>query len=140
MGKYIICYQSYSGNTMELAELIQEELKEVGINADLHRIGTSPLPQLESYDFLFIGTSTWGKGESPEEIKVFARNTNYKPKKVAVFGTGDTQFGGDDLFCYAAVRLSNFYKSQYPVLKIEQSPEGQEGSVKKWIQEVLKNE
>lgn len=55
-----------------------------------------------------------------------------------MFGTGETQFGGDELFCLAAVKLARFYDSKWQPLKIEQSPRGsQETRVKEWVEGVL---
>lgn len=136
----LIAYCSYSGNTKEVAELLKESLLENDVVADIHRIGADPLMNPEHYDLILIGTFTWGKGKVPDEVKDFVLQIGYKPDHVAVFGTGDTQFGGDELFCHAAVKLAQFYKSRWEVLKIEQSPRGaQEKKVKTWIEEVLKD-
>lgn len=63
-------------------------------------------------------------------MKDFIWEIGYKPENVAVFGTGDTQFGGDELFCKAVDKLVQFYNSKWPGLKIEQSP----GDIrKKWF-------
>jgi flavodoxin I len=57
---------------------------------------------------------------------------------VFIFGTGDTQFGGDTLFCKAANKLAKFYASPFPLLKIEQSPRGpQEKIVMRWTEGVV---
>lgn len=64
----------------------------------------------------------------------------YKPGNMVIFGTGDTQFGGDDLFCRAADKLARFYESSFPVLKVEQSPRGsQENKIEQWLEGVLDN-
>lgn len=136
----LVAYLSYSGNTKEVAELIKENLLENDVVADIHRIGTDPPINPENYDLILIGTFTWGKGETPDEVKDFVLEIGCKPDHIAVFGTGDTQFGGDDLFCNAAVKLARFYRSKWDVLKIEQSPRGaQEAKVKNWIEEVLED-
>lgn len=89
---------------------------------------------------MIIGSFTWDKGATPDEVKDFVADVGYKPANVYVFGTGDTQFGGDALFCNAAVRLARFYESNYEPLKIEQSPRGsQEMTVVKWTEGVLKH-
>ncbi len=76
------------------------------------------------YDYIFFGTFTWDKGSTPDEVKDFVLEIGYKPNNVAVFGSGDTQFGGDDLFCNAVDKLAKFYNSKWAGLKIEQSPRG----------------
>lgn len=85
-----------------------------------------------------IGTFTWGKGATPDDVKDFVYEIGYKPPNVFIFGTGDTQFGGDTLFCHATDKLAKFYQSSYEPLKIEQSPRGsQETKVMEWTEGVL---
>jgi len=138
----IIVYESLSGNTMEVAELIQGTLESEGHTVTLYRIGAKqPLPSMGDYDIIFLGTYTWGKGITPKRTKKFVADLGYKPDNIYLFGTGDTQFGGDDLFCHALDRLAKFYNVEYPVLKIEQSPRGsQEEKVIEWTKGVLRNE
>lgn len=138
--KALIAYLSYSGNTEEVAEILQETAESRGLHIDLHRIGIDPPIDPEAYQYIFIGTFTWEEGSTPDEVKDFVLEVGYKPDNVAVFGTGDTQFGGDRIFCGAAVKLAEFYNSPWPPLKIEQSPRGsQEKIVKEWMEGVLKN-
>ena len=138
--KAIICYLSYSGNTEEIAELLKVNLEEQGYMVDMYEIGDGIVPQLSAYDFLFLGTFTWDEGGIPDEVKEFVRAVGYKPKNVYIFGSGDTQFGGDDLFCNAVNKLTEFYACEYEGLKIEQSPRGsQEKIVIKWLEGVLEN-
>ena len=138
--KAVIAYLSYSGNTEEVANLIDEKLGTAGFTVDMHRIGIDPPVHAESYDFLFLGTFTWEYGRIPDEVKDFILEVGYKPENVAIFGTGDTQFGGDDLYCCAVDRLCHFYQSKWQGLKIEQSPRGsQEVNVEKWVEGVIQN-
>ncbi|MBP2076346.1 flavodoxin [Oceanobacillus polygoni] len=134
----IIAYLSYSGNTEEVAELIENKLKQDGISVDMHRIGIDAPFDPKSYDFVFLGTFTWEMGSTPDEVKDLILEIGYKPDNIAVFGTGDTQFGGDDLFCKAVDKLVKFYDSKWTALKIEQSPRGsQEEKVELWLEGVL---
>lgn len=134
----IICYLSYSGNTEEVAQLIEHKLRTDEINVDMHEIGIDPPVDMEVYDLIFLGTFTWDQGRTPDEMKEFVLEIGYKPENIAVFGSGDTQFGGDELFCRAVDRLATFYNSSLPTLKIEQSPRGsQESLVKSWLEGVL---
>lgn len=134
----VIPYLSYSGNTEEVAELIRQVLIEQHISAELNRIGIDPPINPEEYDFIFLGTFTWEMGSTPDEVKDFILEVGYKPDNIAVFGTGDTQFGGDDLFCRAVDKLVKFYNSKWSGLKVEQSPRGsQEKKVKQWVEGVL---
>lgn len=140
MVSFLIAYATYSGNTQEVAELIQETLENNEATVVLHRIGSGPIPDPADFDGMMVGSFTWDKGATPEEVKDFVLDVGYKPEHVYVFGTGDTQFGGDALFCNAAVKLAKFYNSTYPPLKIEQSPRGtQEQDVIDWAEGVNKH-
>ncbi|KXH83846.1 flavodoxin [Sporosarcina sp. HYO08] len=137
MVSFLIAYASWSGNTEEVAGLIGEALAEEGVSVTMHRIGRDVLPNPRSFDAFIIGSFTWDRGATPDEVKDFVAQIGYKPNPVFVFGTGDTQFGGDDLFCKAADKLAKFYHSTYAVLKIEQSPRGaQESEVINWTKGV----
>ena len=136
----LIAYLSYSGNTKEVAEIISRELIDDGLHVDMHRIGIDRLENVAHYDYIFIGSFTWDYGETPDEVKDFVLEIGYKPANVAIFGTGDTQFGTEDDFCAAVDKLARFYHSRWDGLKIEQSPRGsQEQIVKNWLEGVLED-
>lgn len=102
--------------------------------------GRGPIPNPGEYDAMLIGSFTWDQGATPDEVKDFVADIGYKPEPVYVFGTGDTQFGGDLLFCNAAVKLARFYQSAVAPLRIEQSPRGvQESKVMEWSKGVLEH-
>lgn len=136
----LIAYLSYSGNTQEVAEIVEERLIKEGLTVDMHRIGVDPPVDAPIYDYIFIGTFTWDYGMTPDEVKDFILEVGYKPDNVAVFGTGDTQFGGEELYCQAVDKLVTFYNSPWEGLKIEQSPRGtQEQYIHQWLEGVLQN-
>lgn len=138
--KTLIAYLSYSGNTEEVAHYIEDKLIAEGIEVDTYEIGFGQVPDVSQYDYIFLGTFTWDLGSTPDEMKDFVLDVGYKPDNVAVFGSGDTQFGGDDLFCRAVDRLSEFYNSKWDGLKVEQSPRGyQEGFINHWLEGVLED-
>jgi len=136
--RVLIAYLSYSGNTKEVAELLRDAFLSNGASVELHRIGIDPPADPGEYDSFLLGTFTWEMGSIPEEVKEFVLEIGYKPDNIAVFGTGDTQFGGDDLYCRAVDRLVRFYGSRWDGLKIEQSPRGkQEEKVIAWAEGVM---
>ncbi|WP_188733880.1 flavodoxin [Oceanobacillus neutriphilus] len=138
--RILIAYLSYSGNTEEVASYIGEFLNKEGLTVEWHRIGIDVLKDPAYYDLVFLGTFTWDRGSTPDEVKDFVLEVGYKPGNMVIFGTGDTQFGGDDLFCRAADKLARFYESSFPVLKVEQSPRGsQENKIEQWLEGVLDN-
>ncbi|MFJ7934160.1 flavodoxin [Sporosarcina sp. NPDC096371] len=140
MVSFLIAYATWSGNTQEVAELIEHQLRDAGISVTTYRIGGGVIPNPRHFDALIIGSFTWDKGSTPDEVKDFVADVGYKPDNVYVFGTGDTQFGGDALFCNAAVKLARFYASTYEPLKIEQSPRGvQESKVIEWSKGVIQH-
>ena len=136
--RVLIAYLSYSGNTKEVAELIEQICGFYNCTVDVHRIGVDAPVLPSDYDYIFLGTFTWGEGSTPDEVKDFIIEVGYKPKNMAIFGTGDTQFGGDDLFCLAVDKLVTFYDSPWEGLKIEQSPRGsQEKLINDWLGGIL---
>lgn len=138
--KALVAYLSYSGNTEEVAEHISERLVNEGVEVDSYEIGFGLTPDVSAYDYIFLGTFTWDLGRTPDEMKDFVLDVGYKPDNIAVFGSGDTQFGGDDLFCKAVDRLGKFYNSKWDGLKIEQSPRGsQEQYIHNWLERVLED-
>lgn len=138
MVSFLIAYTSWSGNTAEVAELIEATLLKHQVQVTSYQIGSGPVPDPADFDCMMVGSFTWEKGATPDEVKDFVLDVGYKPPHVYVFGTGDTQFGGEALFCKAAVKLAKFYHSNYPPLKIEQSPRGsQEKDVIDWAEGVM---
>lgn len=134
----LIAYLSYSGNTEEVADHIETKLKGENLSVERHQIGIDAPVDPVFYDYIFLGTFTWETGSTPDEVKDFVLEVGYKPDNIAVFGTGDTQFGGDELFCRAVDKLARFYHSRWNGLKIEQSPRGsQEESIDEWVEGVL---
>lgn len=136
----LILYASFSGNTEEVAELIKDSLLNKSIDVTLYRITRQPvhIPDFTKFDMIFFGSFTWAKGATPEIVKRFVYQIGYKPENIFVFGTGDTQFGGDVLFCKAADKLATFYDSPLPPLKIEQSPRGEQvAKVIQWTEGVV---
>ena len=140
MVSFLIVYASWSGNTQEVAEMIEETLVAENIAVTTYRIGGGVIPNPRDFDAMIFGSFTWEQGSTPDEVKDFVADVGYKPDNVYVFGTGDTQFGGDALFCHAAVKLARFYASPYEPLKIEQSPRGvQQEKVIEWSKGVIRH-
>jgi flavodoxin I len=89
MGKIGIFYGSSTGNT----EIIAEKIKALfGDEADLHNIDSASKEEIEGYNYLIFGTSTWGIGDMQddwEDIIDTLEEVNFNKKKVALFGLGD---------------------------------------------------
>src|SRR6056297_180696 len=86
-----IFYGSTTGNTEKIAKKIKEHLKSETI--DIYNVREATQPDLEKYENIILGSSTWGQGELQEDFKQFLeviRKANLKGKKVAIFGIGDS--------------------------------------------------
>jgi len=105
-----IVYYSRTGNTKQVAKILEEKLKEKKAEVDLIEIehakrpgflkaGRSAMKQLElpikntsfdmkKYDFILTGSPTWGGNPSPFIKSFMDKAENAKGKKAAIFNTG----------------------------------------------------
>ncbi len=90
MAKIGLFYGSTTGNTVKVAELIQNAFGP-GI-VDLIDVGMASSQDLKKYDALILGTSTWHWGGLQDEwalFEDFLTSDVLEGKKVAFFGLGD---------------------------------------------------
>ncbi|BAZ08685.1 flavodoxin FldA [Calothrix sp. NIES-4071] len=83
-------YGSTTGKTDAIAELIRNEFGKSLI--DLHCMAEASEQDFADYDYLIIGSPTWGIGKLQHDWEVFFPRLdyiNFKGKKVAYFGLGD---------------------------------------------------
>lgn len=96
-----IFYGSSTGHTEEIANKIAEKL---GVEkSDLHDVSSASADEVERYDFLIFGSSTWGLGDLQDDWYDFLDQLKEKDlsgKKVALFGCGDSS-SYPDTFCDA---------------------------------------
>ncbi len=110
MNKTCIIFGSSTGTCEELASRIAGKL---GVDSSdvLEAASISP-EQLDGYQNLILGTSTWGAGELQDDwydgIAVI-KKTNLSGKTVAIFGCGDSE-SYSDTFCGAMAELYNAAK------------------------------
>ena len=107
MNKTCIIYGSSTGTCQDLASRIAAKL---GVdNADVFDAGSISAEQLEGYQNLVLGTSTWGAGEMQDDwydgVKA-VKAANLNGKTVAIFGCGDSE-GYSDTFCGGMGELYN---------------------------------
>ena len=92
MAKIGIFYGSTTGNTEEVGKKVQEA---IGIeNSELHDIASISVDELQKYDCLIFGASTWGEGDLQDDWDSFIPNldaVSFSGKKVALFGLGDQE-------------------------------------------------
>ncbi|KXZ14758.1 flavodoxin [Bacillus nakamurai] len=128
MQKALIIYASMSGNTEDIANIIKETLKEHQIAIDCADMDEADADSLMSYDYVFIGTYTWGDGDLPYEAEDFYEdisNLQLNGLRTACFGSGDHAY---PKFCEAVTLFSQVLEKAgaalYPeTLKIELAPE-----------------
>lgn len=108
MKKTIVIYGSSTGTCQDLAERIAKKL---GV-ADVVSVGDVSADQVDSYDNLILGTSTWGFGEMQDDwydgVKTI-KGANLASKTIALFGCGDCGSYSDS-FCGGMGELYNELK------------------------------
>ncbi len=96
-----VVYGSSTGNTEGAAELIAEKLG----GAEVLDIADASADDLNGFDKLVIGSSTWGEGEFQDDWEDFDwSDVDLSGKTVALFGIGD-QESYADTFCDAVGML-----------------------------------
>ncbi|MCF7750172.1 flavodoxin [Bacillus subtilis subsp. subtilis] len=128
--RILLAYASLSGNTREVARLMAARGQAGGHAVRLLDVDAAADDALaQPHEALLLGSWTDNAGRTPAEMKRFVatlRDRHGVPPapRVAVFGTGETQWGLE-FYCGAAHRLARFFGSPHPVLEIEQMPHGQ---------------
>lgn len=89
MAKIGIFYGSSTGNTEIIAEKLAKLFES---DVDLNNIDIVEKKDIEKYDYLIFGTSTWGVGDMQDDWEDFIEvlsEVDFNKKKVALFGVGD---------------------------------------------------
>ncbi len=106
MSNTTILFGSTTGNTESLASSIAEAL---GVSADeVHSVDGYDLSELENYDLILMGSSTWGAGDLQDDWESVIDDLKSAPlagKRVAVFGTGDSSCY-PDTFCNSLMAIA----------------------------------
>lgn len=142
-----IVYISLSGNTHDLAMQLEHELNTSGHSTTCINIYHQQLEDelIEKCDLLLIGSYTWGKdGVIPVKMRKLLKDIikvkELKLPKVAVFGTGEMQWGSN--YCRAVDEMAYHLGKVTTVLgtlKVEQSPRGnQEHLAPEFLNKILK--
>ncbi|MFT4257057.1 MAG: flavodoxin [Pseudoxanthomonas sp.] len=142
----LLAFTSLSGNTREVARAVAARCKAGGhrvdmIEAGVRTLADAPLP-VATYDLFLLGSWSDNAGRTPSEMKhliaALVEACASKPAHVAVFGTGETQWGAE-YFCGAVHRIARFFDSRYPSLCIEQMPHGERDAqaIADWTDRVL---
>lgn len=144
----LLAYASLSGNTRELARMIQGHCEAAGdrvtlLHTDIQTLeGTlGDARRAAGFDLVLLGSWTDNAGRTPSEMKRFIAelvDAVGKPPRVAVFGTGETQWGME-YYCGAVKRIAHYFDSPYPGLEIEQMPHGERNAqvIAEWTHTIL---
>lgn len=142
--RVLIAFTSLSGNTRDVARAVRSRCEQRGhvvswIETDIQ--GLSAAGADPRHDLYLLGAWSDNGGRTPPEMKRFIRElveTVGKPGAVAVFGTGETQWG-EEYWCGAVRRMAAFFDTGYPRLEIEQMPHGQRDArkIERWTDHVL---
>jgi flavodoxin I len=99
MKKTAVLYGSSSGTTEDVAQRIAGLL---GVGAkDIYNVGEASTGDVEAYEALILGTSTWGAGDLQDDWDGFLpklKKASLAGKTIALFGTGDSSSFADT-FC-----------------------------------------
>ena len=99
----------FFGSTMGTTEAAAADIaKQLGVaDADVHNVADTPAGEVQKYDLLVLGSSTWGAGELQDDWYDFLDALKRKAlsgKRVALFGCGDSA-SYPDSFCDALAEI-----------------------------------
>lgn len=100
MPKALIVYASMTGNTKTGSDIIEDKLKELGVEVQAKNCTEAKPEDFSDVDICVVGTYTYGEdADLPDEIIDFYEGlaqVNLKGKVFGVFGSGDTYY---DKYC-----------------------------------------
>lgn len=113
----LIVYATNSSGTMLASELVRDVLKQHGHTVTLKRAGAVEPKEFNNYDFIVLGSCTWGlviddqwtQGQLQNHMydlqqKLIKEQRIFPGKKFAVFALGDSSYTH---FCAAADHLQD---------------------------------
>jgi flavodoxin I len=135
--KIKIIFDTQTGTTQYVAELMQKKLISLGHQADLHSIRVNgDSPSLDGYEAVLFGAPTYEDGKLETSMRVFITkfSADLSSYKVAVFGLGNSSY---PQFCTSAKILEDFViknngKPTQPALKIDGFPDDTK-SIEEWV-------
>lgn len=110
MAKAIIVFGSTMGNTEQLADEAKQGLEQGGVEVVKKNVTDASVQELNDYDLILLGSSTWGDGELQDDFVDFyekMKDINLEGKKAGAFGPGDSSY---PQFCKAVDLLEEKLK------------------------------
>lgn len=90
-----IFYGSIMGATEKISEMIKKEIdKSSEYVADIFNIDSCEIDTFTKYEYILLGSSTWGYGDLQDDWNTFIEIKgipSFKNKKIAIFGPGDQE-------------------------------------------------
>ncbi|MDQ6984843.1 MAG: flavodoxin family protein [Candidatus Dojkabacteria bacterium] len=122
MSKCLVLYGTLTMNTEIVAEKLHEAVGELGVFDELELMNMIEITDtsiLESYDFIIVGTSTWGEGDYNPDTDEFIylleeQNPNLEGKPYSIFGLGEISY---DDYCGAAKNLDRMFSDDFKMVK-----------------------
>jgi flavodoxin len=138
--KIKIVFDTQTGTTQYVAEVMQKEFAQYGHSTDIHSVRyDGPDIKIDTYDAVLFGAPTYEDGKLEQTMQVFiARTTvDLSKYKVAVFGLGNSFY---PQFCFSADILAAWVQKNngtlvVPVLKIDGFPDKLQ-PIQEWVKQV----
>ncbi|ERL66098.1 flavodoxin [Schleiferilactobacillus shenzhenensis] len=123
-----IVYASMTGNDEEIADILEEEFENLGVDVDVSEISQTDAAEYEDYDIAVLVTYTYGDGELPDEAVDFFEDLQEEDLSGKVFGcagSGDTFY---DDFAKSVDDFAEAFKKTgatqgAPSVKVDLAPE-----------------
>lgn len=146
MSKAIIIFGSTTGNTESTAGMIEDVLREKGLETVVKDVVNTRVEELNNdYDLVLLGSSTWGEDEIvlQDDFNEFYEDMDrvtLNGKKAAVFGCGDSSY---EYFCGAVDAIEEKVKEIGGALitdslKIDGDPSDAKDEIIEWATSVAK--
>lgn len=106
-----IVYASMTGNTEEIADIVADKLRDLGLDVDVDECTTVDAEDFLEADVAIVASYTYGDGELPDEIVDFYEDLaglDLSGKIYGVVGSGDTFY---DEFCKAVDDFDRVFAS-----------------------------
>jgi len=138
--KIKIIYETETGTTQYVAEVMQKKLMSLGHMVEVHSIHFQGMePHINDYDVLLFGSPTYEEGRLENSMQEFINQFNgeLSHRKNAVFGLGSRSY---TFFCNSVNILEEWVQKRggtllLPSLRIDGFPEDLT-QIEKWVSEL----